>query len=198
MVSRAEFQRAIDSETARERRIALFGALLGRATGAKITVVGGSAIAVYTLGKYVSHDIDITGSRTRIVPILKRWGFRLERGGERPYWLREDMGLAVDVLKTRYSGLEGHVQTMETPQGPVRLAAPEDLILRRLMYSKHAQKEAMAEAELLVAWFGDVLDHDYLEVVTRYERVEDRYRELLRRAGHRLIPSVKRRPGHRV
>jgi hypothetical protein len=197
MVSRAEFEKSISSETEREKRIVIFGALLGKATGAEIMLVGGSAIAVYTLGEYVSNDIDVIGPKIRIGSVLREWGFQLDEGGERPYWIRNDLKLAIDVLGSRYSGLEGHVQTLKTPYGSVRLAAPEDLIVRRLVFSKRDQKAAMAEAELLMDRFKDILDYGYLEAQAHYEKVEDRYQELLQRSEHYLKSGSSRPSGHK-
>jgi hypothetical protein len=73
-------------EKAHDRRIRLFSALLAKESGLGtegLTVVGGSAIEIYTEGDYVSADIDlVVDSRPSVTAVLERWGFRDE--GSRP------------------------------------------------------------------------------------------------------------------
>jgi hypothetical protein len=186
MVSRAEFEETLVSESAQEDRIVIFGALLAKTTGlcGSLVIVGGSAISVYTSGPYVSEGIDFVGRRARITPTLARWGFRLDKKGSRPYWVRDDLGLVVDLVgRTRYAGLESHVRTFQTTYGPVRVAAPEDLVIRRLIFAKmEGREEYLNQAALVFEQAGAGIDFGYLEALVRYEGVEDAYRELRARA----------------
>ncbi len=181
MVSREEFEEAVRAESTVRGRITTFGALLAKATrlGASLVVVGGSAISVRTSGTYVSEDIDVVGPKTRIVPVLKRWGFSLDEK-ERPYWVRADLGLVVDIAGPKHTGHRPEV--IETRYGPVRIAAPEDLIVRRLIFAKRdADPRYLNEAALVLRGAGAGIDFGYLEALVRYEQVEDVYRELRRR-----------------
>jgi hypothetical protein len=42
---------------------------------APVVVVGGSAVELYTMGAYVSGDIDIVANRALLAQILEGWGF---------------------------------------------------------------------------------------------------------------------------
>ena len=193
-LTREEFDRAVGSESRFEDRIAVFGALLSRASGLddNLVIVGGSAISIYTSGEYISKDIDIVGARGKIAPVLKRWGFELDRSGRRPYWVRGDIGFLVDLTGTnRYSGLDSHVIRIETRYGPVRVAAVEDLVMRRLTFGKRDRLvENIDEAVLVFDQFRDGFDFDYLEALVRYEHLEDVYKEFRVRAGLGAKPST--------
>jgi hypothetical protein len=46
--------------------------------------VGGSAIEIHlTSGVYISMDIDIVGDKAAIGGVLRRWGFRREKGRDK-------------------------------------------------------------------------------------------------------------------
>jgi hypothetical protein len=186
-ISKSQFDRAMRSEARFEDRVAAFGAMLAKASrlGDRLVIVGGSAISIYTSGVYISKDIDIVGPRSRISPILRSWGFRLDAKGERPYWIREDLGFLVDLTgRRRYIGLESHVTRIDTRFGPIRLAAVEDLVLRRLVFAKRDRRvENIDEAVLVFDQHRDGFDLDYLEGMVKYERVGDAYAEFRRRAG---------------
>lgn len=160
------------------------GALLARDTGLgeRLVIVGGSAITIYTRGAYVSGDFDVVGGKTRIVPTLRKWGFSFDGR----YWRRNDLGLAVEPGGRQYFGLLARTTVLVTEVGPVRLAAPEDLIVRRLIYAKGEygakSRKALDEAVLLYERFGETLDRDYLEREVRYERVLEPYQEMQRRS----------------
>ena len=196
MVSRREFEKAIAAESAKEDRIVVFGALVAKASGLRgsLVIVGGSAISVYTSGEYISADIDLVGSKSRIVPILERWGFRRDDQGDRPYWTRADLGLVVDLTgRVRYTGHVQGIRIFGTKYGPVSVAAPEDLIVRRLIFSKRGRKEeSLNEAVLVFVQAGQGIDLEYVEARVRYEGVEDMYREFRNRA--KLVSSPEPDP----
>lgn len=187
-VTKAEFESAIKSTTAPELRSAVLGALLAGATGSNPVITGGSAIAIRTEGRFVTKGVDIIGLASRISPVLRRWGF-VREVKERGYWTRRDLGLLVDVInRADYPGLESGLLTFHTPYGPVRVAASEDLILRRLIYWSTGGKRGYTLDQLMdqaVTLFLDqrgALDDEYLEVWVRQEGVEMAYSELRRRA----------------
>ncbi|NNN16877.1 MAG: hypothetical protein HKL79_00710 [Thermoplasmata archaeon] len=184
MPSRREFEKAIQRAGSTGQRVAFLGALLAHETGLRdrLVIVGGSAISVYTKGTYVSEDVDIVGGKAAIGAVLERWGFRREA----PYWRRDDLGLLVQPGRDRYFGNSDRLTTIETPYGPVMLAAVEDLVIRRLVYAKSQRDPRfMDEAALLLRDNGTDLDQAYLVHEVRYEGVEREYREAERRAGRK-------------
>ena len=70
------------------------GALLAKETATDVVIVGGSAIEVYTGGRYVSGDTDLVGERPAIISALERWGFHREGR----LWSRSDLRLWVDPV----------------------------------------------------------------------------------------------------
>lgn len=188
MVDRKEFERRLGRVRRTDERFAVFGALLAMASrlGDRLVIVGGSAITIYTNGEYVSGDLDVVGGRTKIVPVLRRWGFHFDGR----YWRRDDFGLAVEPGRTRYFGNVRRLARFETTVGPVRLAAPEDLILRHLVYAKGEHgvrsRKAIDEAVLLWKRFEASIDRAYLEQEVRDERVEAPFEEMVRRG--RTVP----------
>ncbi len=161
----------------------MLGALLSKESGLgdRLVVVGGSAITIYTNSAYVSGDFHVVGGRTRIIPVLKRWGLVFDAR----YWRKDGLGLAVEPGRTRYRGLLSRTVRLETKAGPVRLAAPEDLIVRRLIYAKGEygvrSRRALDEAILLYQRFEGTLDRVHLAKEVRHERVAEPYSEMLRR-----------------
>jgi hypothetical protein len=187
MLTKAEFDEALRPVSNRGERIATFGALLARESrlGSKLVVAGGSAIMVYSQGRYSSDDIDLVGEKRRIVPVLRRWGFTPEEDPDgRVYWRRDDLALAVDIIARPGrvgSGTSGPARTIMTREGPVRVSAVEDLIVRRLVFwSRGGRPELIDQAVGLLVEHGDEVDLEYLEGEVRYEKVEDAYRELRR------------------
>jgi hypothetical protein len=64
-----------------------------------------------------------------------------------------EWGLAIDVVCDAYSGDPHPTTTISTPYGILRIAAVEDLFVKRLAAAKHwTVDEALKEADLL--WRG--------------------------------------------
>lgn len=186
MASRGEVERAIRNAASAGERVAALGALLAKDSGLgnKLVVVGGSALSVYTAGAYVSQDIDVIGKEEKLVPVLRRWGFEPKERAGRRYWIRDDLGLLIDIIdREDYVGLAGSIRVESTPFGPVSIAAVEDLIVRRLIFAKRDRSaELLNQAVLLWIRFGRELDEEYLAYHVRFEGILDTYREMLSRA----------------
>jgi len=187
MESRTKFEKAVKAASDPAARIEIFGAMLARASGlgAKLVIAGGSAITIYSHGRWVSDDLDVVGDKAKIVPVLKGWGFgAIEDRDGRVYWSREDLALFVDIIDRAPGsghGRSGHRRTIVTSQGPVQVSAIEGLIVRRLMFwSRNGRPALMDQAALLFESNRDEIDREYLESEVRYERVDDAYRELRR------------------
>jgi hypothetical protein len=175
MTSASDVLTILRSDPSPDKRILNFGALLAKEIDSEVIIVGGSAIEVLTKGQYVSGDIDIRADRSRVAEALKRWGF------ENPsrLWIHDGWRIAVDVVGDRYSGDPYRATVVVTPFGPVSLAVPEDLIVKRLARAKHwggsdqDKREDLVQARLLWEGYRSTLDLAYLEDRARHYGVED-------------------------
>lgn len=156
-----------------ERRLR-FAALLGaglQASETEFVVVGGSAIEFYTRGQYTTGDIDVvyTG-HADVSRLLHEW--RFVRQGR--IWLNERLGIVLDFVKPPYTGDLARTQALETPYGSIRLAALEDLIIKRLASAKHWRRPPDEDhAQLLAATYRERLHWGYLERLAVEYDVED-------------------------
>lgn len=187
MVSYDEVDAVLTGAPSATERHLRFAALLAsglRASGTEFIVVGGSAIEFYTRGQYTSGDIDVvyTGS-VEVDKPLRQW--RFIRHGR--IWLNERLGIVLDFVKPPYTGDLNRTQALETPYGSIRLAAIEDLIVKRLASTKHWRRPRDADhAQLLAAGYEDRIHWGYVERLAVQYEVEDLLADLRRwLAGHR-------------
>lgn len=197
-VSREDFERAVESEPTKARKIQTIGALLARAIGADVVIVAGSAIEVQTSGRTVSDDIDIVTSapRDRVIGVVESWGFR--PSGR--IWRRKDWNIDIDLLGSDLRGQRRKLRRFETPYGPVYATGVEDLIAYRLSEFKHGYgggpewKDEVAEhVSILLEEYGDQLDEEYMAFLAKRDRIADVLAEFRRRAGRRADPLDLRR-----
>jgi hypothetical protein len=171
MRTREEVASLLLREARPVRRRLYFAALLAqevRNPRPSLVVVGGSAIEIYSEGEYVSGDIDIVGPRKDLVDTLARWGF-LEDGR---LWHDAKLGLAVDLVGSEYTGDIHRTREISTPFGPVRVAAIEDLIVKRLASSQHWKIPGdVGQALLLAAAYEREIDWEYAEHAAAHYRV---------------------------
>lgn len=183
-----ELGRILGKASGRAERNLWLGALLAREARTDIVIVGGSAIEVYTSGKYVSGDIDLVGERPSIIRKLQEWGFRREGR----LWSRSDLELWVDPVGKYYTGDVRRLREVSTPYGSVRLASVEDLIAKRLIEIKvwpRAGTELFDQAVALAAEYQDELDWEYVTSVAARDRAEDLVPELRIRIVRRVRGS---------
>jgi len=158
------------ARSATERRIH-FAALLAKAGGVSaddFIVVGGSAIEFYTSGQYTSGDIDVvTTAPIDWVSILRAWNF--EKQGR--IWYSSALGIVVDFVKPPYTYDVTRTQVLVTPHGSLRVAAIEDLLVKRLISAKFWRTPGDIEhAKLLAVAHRDRIDWDYVhELAERFE-----------------------------
>lgn len=174
----------------RAERNLWFGALLAREAETVIVIVGGSAIEVYTSGRYVSSDLDLVGARDSIIPTLEVWGF--QREGR--LWYRRDLELWIDPVGRTYTGDERRLRRVSTPYGPVFLASVEDLIAKRLIEIKvwpRGSTSLFEQAIALASEYSDAIDWEYVRSVARRDGAEDLVPELRRR----ILPPTDRQAG---
>lgn len=160
-------------------RTLYFSAMLAAEAGnLDVVVVGGSAIEIYTEGAYVSGDIDLVGPREELARTLTTWGF--ERSGR--VWSHRDWRLTLDLVGPRYNGRSDRTRSVNTPYGPVRLAAPEDLIVKRMVSAVYWKVPAdLDDAVLLGVEYKDTIDWEYVEELARKESVIQLLPELRKR-----------------
>lgn len=172
-----EFDRVIAPARKHEDRIAWFGALLQKESGALVEIVGDSAIELYlTSADYVSQDIDMVGRRDRVTPVLRRWGFRQVEGrSQRVYWFKRALGLVDIVGEGDRSGLQP--RRIQTPYGPVLVSAVEPLIARRLIRS-HREKSPELYRQAVRLATRSTLDWQYLEAMAEFEGVHPLLKKL--------------------
>lgn len=194
MLSKDEFERALRSGSRDDERFAIFGALLARASRLRrnLVLTGGAAIAIRASAQGIPQDVDVIARRSRIVPVLKTWGFEsVDDPDGRQYWVRRDLGLAVDIIdRSDDSGRVAGVQSVLTPYGPVRVAAIEDLIVRRLVFWKRGgPSQLLDQAVVLFLSHRGSRDDVYLDRVVQYERIRDAYERM-----RQLADEVSREP----
>jgi hypothetical protein len=164
MTSVEELRKALERASSPTERRVYFVALLSRDAGWKADdaiVVGGSAIEVYTSGRYTTGDIDLVVTAPDPPKrVLRPWGFR-QQGR---IWYHDDLGIVVDFVKPPYTGDPSRCQILTTPYGPVRIAAIEDLIVKRLASAKHWRRPGdMEHAKILAHLYRDRIAWDYVE-----------------------------------
>ena len=169
-----EFRAALSADAPQYRKILTFAALLAAETGLGadgLTVVGGSALEIYTTGDYVSADVDLVAEdRERVAKVLRSWGFALKG----LYWTSPDFPPSVQIVGRFDSGSRRLSQVVTTRYGSVRLAAVEDIVVKRLIEARHWNRpEAMAEAMLAVSRYGPKLDWEYLAHIASRDGVGD-------------------------
>jgi|SRR5208283_292103 len=180
-MNRKEFERAISEARSEDERLSWFGALLTRESklDGQLIIVGGSAVEIYlTSSRYISMDIDVVGDKEAISAVLRRWGFRREKGRDkRVYWVKKGLG-NVDLVGPRdRSGLPPRV--IPTPHGNVLLGPIEYLIVRRLMRAgRERSTELFRQAEVLAAQYRRGLDWDYIKTQSVYEKVLPLFNQL--------------------
>lgn len=175
--------RLVLAEIEPDRRLRIFTALVTAQTGLGVDglmIVGGSAIEIYTGGAYVSGDVDfVTDSRAAVARVLSAWKFE-DRG---KWFSKKDWSLFVDVMETHATGSRRLSRVIVTRVGPFRIAAIEDLLVKRVREAVNWQdREEAFDQAVLLARYADHVDWGYIE---RFAAEEGWLRQLaeLRRLG---------------
>jgi len=148
-----------------------FSALLAQASEVPaddFIIVGGSAIEIYARGEYTSGDIDIVvPPRRDLTKTLRGWRFS-QRGR---LWINGDLKIVVDLVSYPYTYDYSKTQVLITPYGSVRLAAVEDLLIKRMLSAKWWKRSGDLEhAKVLVILYRDRIDWRYVEeLAVRFE-----------------------------
>jgi hypothetical protein len=142
-----------------------------RDKGIEFIVVGGSAVELYSFGKYQSGDIDIISSGSQsIAEILLQNGF-MKRGKD---FISEELGIFIEIPGRTLSGDAGRVRTFVFGEDmSVQVIGIEDLIIDRLQSCVFWKYETDCEwAETLIGKYRNEMDMVYLMQRAGEEKVE--------------------------
>ncbi len=112
-----------------KRRLLLVGnSDKGVKKGITPTLVGGSALELYTLGGYSTLDIDLVcPDRRSVGEVLEPLGFK--KFGR--FWVSDELGMAVEVPDVKLAGSLERVEVYEVDGFEVYVIGKEDLIVDR-------------------------------------------------------------------
>ena len=160
--------------------------------GITVTLTGGACVAIWSLGKYVSHDLDFIEEGPvpprKVRDVLRRLGF--EKKGR--HFIHAETEFFVEFptgpLMVGQQRVE-HVSQRTTPAGILRLLSPTDSVKDRLAAFFHWNDRQSLEQALLVAE-SQPIDLKEVRRWARSERAEKKLREFERR----LKPAVAIKP----
>ena len=142
--------------------------------GVDAILVGGEAIDLYTAGSFASADIDLVVNNKVITEkLLNRFGFAKQ---ENTLWFNDDLNIVVQVIPESYTGDTEKLRKFKLKEYEIRVAAPEDLIAKRLYSMKFWKSNPKLEFEqsvALLALFSDSIDNQYLNRLARKDDTED-------------------------
>jgi len=142
--------------------------------GVDAILVGGEAIDLYTAGSFASADIDLVVNNKVITEkLLNRFGFAKQ---DNTLWFNEDLNIVVQVIAESYTGDTEKLRKFKLKKYEIRVAAPEDLIAKRLYSMKFWKSNPKLEFEqsvALLALFSDSIDNQYLNRLARKDDTED-------------------------
>jgi hypothetical protein len=122
-----------------------------RAHDVDAVLVGGSVVAFYSNGKYVTDDLDFVSHKPlkTIAPLMERLGFQMNGNTA----VHPATKLYVQFCAPPLAiGRQPVVSVaLETAHGTVETLAPTDCVLDRLMHYYHWNDEQALEQALLVA-----------------------------------------------
>jgi hypothetical protein len=151
--------------------------------GVTVTLTGGSCVAIWSEGEYVSYDLDFIEEgpvpRRKIREVLKKLGFdEKERHFVHPqtkFFVEFPTGLFT-VGDRRVE----RVAERKTPTGTLRLLSPTDCVKDRLAASFHWNDRQSLEQALLVA-HAQSIDLEDIRRWSKSERNESKFREFKQR-----------------
>lgn len=142
--------------------------------GADAILVGGEAIDLYTAGSFASADIDLVVSNKVITEkLLNRFGFAKQGNS---LWFNDELNIVVQVISESYNGNTEKLRKFKLKEYEMRVAAPEDLIAKRLYsmkFWKSNPKLDLEQSVALLALFSDSLDNQYLNRLSKKDDIKD-------------------------
>jgi len=139
-------------------------------------LVGGGAVAFYTLGGYATVDTDVVMPSTPAVDsVMSALGF--ERSAR--HWVRADIDVVMEAPASTLHGDAEHVVDVAVDDLHAYVVGVEDLIVDRLNAHVHwASAEDGRWALRLISIHGETLDWDYLRRRADEEKVADALAEM--------------------
>lgn len=147
--------------------------------GSDFIVVGGSALEIYSFGKYVSGDIDVISTdRYGLIGKLEDIGFVRKPGAK--IWISEELRLFFEIPSNVLQGDYEKAAGIDVGQGIIiKVIGVEDLILDRLNSCVHWKYETDCEwAEYLLSKYKDRIDMGYLQTQAQKQEVLDKLQEI--------------------
>lgn len=130
-----------------------------RDAGITVTLTGGACVAIWSEGKYVSHDLDFIEEgpvpRRRVRDVLKALGFEAEGR----HFIHPDVKFIVEFPTGPLMVGDQRVERFserDTPAGKLRLLTPTDCVKDRLAAFYHWKDLQSLEQAVLVAKAQDV------------------------------------------
>lgn len=123
--------------------------------GFPLVAVGGSAVEFYTEGGYMSGDIDFCRKTLKSVPprIMQEVAESLGGKGLGRNWLI--CGLYVDILGLLESETVLAERIVQTPYGEVKILAPEQVLVERILYAEQDAECTQSARQMMVAALKD-------------------------------------------
>lgn len=142
-----------------------------RPTGITPVVVGGAAVAFYTLGGYTTMDIDLVmPSLPEVDSVLMELGFA--RRGR--YWVREDIDVTLEAPASTLAGDRDRTPEVAVGGMTARVIGIEDLLIDRLNAFVHWRSEEDGRwVYRLVELHSAEIDWEYLSHRADEEKVSD-------------------------
>ncbi len=142
-------------------------------------VVGGTAVAFYTLGGYSTQVIDLAViGREQFAEVLAQLGF-VKQGR---LWLHPDFDFPIEAPASSLAGEDAPLTTTDVNGWPVYIIGIEDLIIDRLNAAVHWKSQADAQwASQLATLQKDRINWRYLASKAREHGVLNALNALRRR-----------------
>jgi hypothetical protein len=140
-----------------------------RARNVDAVLVGGSVVAIYSNGKYVTDDLDFVSYKPlkTIAPVMKELGFRMTGNTAHHPGTKLYVQFCAPPLAVGREPVEPI--KLETRHGTLETISPTDCVLDRLMQFYHWNDEQALEQAVLVAQ-SQKIDLRRLHDVSKRER----------------------------
>jgi len=146
--------------------------------GITVTLTGGACVAIWSLGQYVSHDLDFVEEGPvpprKLRDTLGQLGF--EKNGR--HFVHPETAFFVEFPTGPLTVGDQRVEAVRersTPAGKLRLLSPTDCVKDRLAAYFHWNDGQSLEQALLVGW-AQRIDLDEVRRWARSERSEKKFR----------------------
>lgn len=143
-----------------ERRIYAAGVLNEplKEHGTKVTVVGGSIVAIFTAGHYTTADIDIVAKKPEVVKrVLGECGFENVSGVR---YVHEDLGLIVEYMGEL--PVAERIDTIKIKDVEVDIVSIEDILVSKLAMLEKGidSQKSETQVKIIAYLLGDQINEE--------------------------------------